>query len=64
MDIKHEYDHGSTADVITLLGISLSTFYRWLKLGYIVESIRTLGGHRRLDLNEIKHKFMNSELQS
>ena len=63
MDIKHEYDYGSTADVINLLGISLSTFYRWLKSGVIVETFRTLGGHRRFDLNHLKHMFMNSELE-
>ena len=51
MHIKHTYEHGRPRDVIHLLGISLSTFYRWLKSGVLVEVFRTAGGHRRFDLN-------------
>lgn len=39
------------------LGISLSTAYRWIKSGKIKESFRTIGTHRRFDLEEIKEKF-------
>lgn len=63
MHIQPAYEHGSTRDVIRLLGISLSTFYRWLKSGVLVEVFRTAGGHRRFDLNELKAMFMNSELE-
>ena len=29
----------------------------------MVESFRTLGGHRRFDLNQLKQRFLNSELE-
>ena len=61
MDVKNEYHYGSTRDVINLLGISLSTLYRWLKAGVINETFRTLGGHRRFDLHQIKDMFIKSE---
>lgn len=39
------------------LGISLSTAYRWIKSGKIKEAFRTIGTHRRFDLEEIREKF-------
>ena len=44
----------STGDLCKEFGLSLSTIYRWIKLGKIKECFYTIGGHRRFDLNEIK----------
>ena len=50
----------SIGDVCHLLGISLSTAYRWIKLGKLKESFRTIGNHRRFNLLDIKHQFINT----
>ena len=50
----------SIGAVCHLLGISLSTAYRWIKLGKLKESFRTLGNHRRFNLLDIKHQFINT----
>ena len=50
----------SIGEVCHLLGISLSTAYRWIKLGKLKESFRTLGNHRRFNLLDIKHQFINT----
>ena len=63
MNIQHKCEHGSTRDVVNLLGISLSTFYRWIKSGALTEVFRTAGGHRRFDLNQLKRMFMNSQME-
>lgn len=47
----------STGELCIKLGISLSTVYRWIKMGKIKESFRTLGEHRRFDLDEIKRNL-------
>ena len=50
----------SIGEVCHLLGISLSTAYRLIKLGKLKESFRTLGNHRRFNLLDIKHQFINT----
>lgn len=37
----------STKEVCLLLGISLSTFYRYCKSGLLKQDLLTFGGHRR-----------------
>lgn len=37
-----------------LLGVSLSTIYRWLKNGKLDEPSRTYGNHRRFEIEETK----------
>ncbi len=36
-----------------LLGVSLSTIYRWEKLGKIKASFRTFGNHRRFLVSDL-----------
>jgi excisionase family DNA binding protein len=43
----------SIGKVCELLGISLSTAYRWLKSGKITEDFRTLGQHRRFNEQDL-----------
>ncbi len=43
-----------------MLGISLSTAYRWIKIGKLKSEFRTLGNHRRFNLSSIKHTFISS----
>ena len=43
----------SIGEVCRILGISISTAYRWLKLGRLKEAFRTLGNHRRFNKQEI-----------
>ena len=50
----------SIGKVCELLGISLSTAYRWIKSGKLIPEFRTLGNHRRFNLSQIKHTFINS----
>ena len=45
--------------VCEMLGISLSTAYRWLKSGKLIEDFRTVGQHRRFLLSYIQDKFLN-----
>ena len=54
--------HVSIGKICDLLGISLSTAYRWIKLGKLVESFRTVGNHRRFNLNDIENKFLSNGL--
>ena len=51
----------SIGQVSKLLSVSLSTLYRWLKTGKIKESFRTLGQHRRFNLNQLEQQFFNKE---
>ena len=44
----------SIGKVCELLGISLSTAYRWIKSGKLKESFKTIGNHRRFNLSQIK----------
>ena len=44
--------------VCELSGISISTASRWLNSGKLKESFRTVGNHRRFDLNMIKNIFI------
>ena len=46
----------STGQLSKLLGVSLSTIYRWLKSHKIIEPSRTFGNHRRFNLNDFKSK--------
>ena len=48
----------SIGKVCELLGISLSTAYRWIKSGKLKSEFRTLGNHRRFNLSQIKHTFI------
>ena len=50
----------SIGKVCELLGISLSTAYRWIKIGKLKSEFRTLGNHRRFNLSQIKHTFISS----
>lgn len=47
-------DFVSIGQVSSILGISLSTIYRRLKTGLLQEDFRTLGGHRRFDVEKVK----------
>ena len=47
-----------------LLGVSLSTIYRWLKRGKIEEPLRTFGNHRRFNENNFKEKNSKTILYS
>ena len=50
----------SIGKVCQLLGISLSTAYRWIKSGNLKSEFRTFGNHRRFNLSQIKSQFINS----
>ena len=50
----------SIGKVCELLGISLSTAYRWIKSGKLKEEFRTLGNHRRFNLSSIHSQFIQS----
>ena len=55
--------HISIGQVSKILGISLSTIYRWEKLGKIKACFRTIGNHRRFlfsDINKISNTTENS----
>ncbi len=47
----------SIGKVCELLGISLSTAYRWIKSGKLSEDFRTVGNHKRFNLSQIKPYF-------
>ncbi len=48
----------SIGKVCELLGISLSTAYRWIKSGKLIPEFRTLGNHRRFNLSSIHSQFI------
>ena len=50
----------SIGKVCQLLGISLSTAYRWIKSGKLKEDFKTLGNHRRFNLSSIQQQFIPS----
>lgn len=50
----------SIGKVCKLLGISLSTAYRWIKSGKLKEDFKTLGNHRRFNLSSIQQQFIPS----
>jgi excisionase family DNA binding protein len=50
----------SIGQVSQLLGISISTAYRWIKSGKLIEAFRTPGNHRRFDLSYIHSNFITS----
>ena len=50
----------SIGKVCELLGISLSTAYRWIKSGKLIPEFRTLGNHRRFNLSSIHSQFIPS----
>lgn len=49
--------HISTKQVWVLLGISLSTFYRYCKAGILTPAFFTLGKHRRFSLSQLRQSF-------
>ena len=49
--------HISTRQVCILLGISLSTFYRYCKAGLLKPAFFTFGGHRRFSIQDLKQAF-------
>ena len=49
--------HISTRQVCLLLGISLSTFYRYCKAGILKPAFFTLGCHRRFSLYQLRQCF-------
>ena len=53
----------SIGELCNLLGISLSTAYRWIKSGKLKETFRTIGNHRRFNLLDIKKQFINTVQQ-
>ena len=50
----------SIGKVCELLGISLSTAYRWIKSGKLKSEFRTFGNHRRFNLSSIHSQFIQS----
>ena len=50
----------SIGKVCDLLGISLSTAYRWIKSGKLKSEFRTIGNHRRFNLSSIHSQFIPS----
>ena len=55
----------STKQVCLLLSFSLSSFYRYCKVGLLEPSFFTPGGHRRFSLNSIRQTFaINNSAQS
>lgn len=55
-------EHVSIGKICEVLGISLSTAYRWIKSGKLVHDFRTFGLHRRFNLQNIKDKFFKSNV--
>jgi putative resolvase len=49
--------HLSTKQVCLLLGISLSTFYRYCKVGLLKPAFFTIGKHRRFSLSLLRQSF-------
>ncbi len=49
--------HISTKQVCLLLGISLSTFYRYCKAGLLKPAFFNSGGHRRFSLSALRQSF-------
>jgi excisionase family DNA binding protein len=49
--------HISTKQVCLLLGISLSTFYRYCKSGILKPAFFTFGKHRRFSLALLRQTF-------
>ena len=49
--------HISTKQVCLLLGISLSTFYRYCKAGLLNTTFLTFGKHRRFSLSQLRQSF-------
>jgi putative resolvase len=49
--------HRSTKQVCLLLGISLSTFYRYCKAGLLKPAFFTIGNHRRFSLSLLRQSF-------
>ena len=49
--------HISTKQVCLLLGISLSTFYRYCKAGLLKPAFLTSGKHRRFSLSQLRQSF-------
>ena len=52
----------STADVARLLRVDASTVKRWADSGKLV-CFRTIGGHRRFNLNQIREFVVNYHLE-
>ncbi|MBP1647649.1 MAG: putative cobalamin binding protein [Bacteroidetes bacterium] len=52
----------STADVARLLRVDASTVKRWADSGKLV-CFRTIGGHRRFNLNQIREFIANYHLE-
>ena len=50
-------EHIGIGKLCVLLGISLSTAYRWIKTGKLTEDFKTLGNHRRFNFDNIKFKY-------
>ncbi len=51
------YEFLSTKQVCQLVGISLSSFYRYCKSGLIKPDLFTPGGHRRFSSSHIRQVF-------
>jgi len=54
----------SIGKAASLLGVSLSTMYRWLKSGKITASFRTFGNHRRFLFSDISKISKSNENNS
>lgn len=52
----------SIGKICKLLGISLSTAYRWIKLGKLSEEFRTFGNHRSFNIEFIKSQFIEIDI--
>ena len=51
----------SIGKLCKLLGISISTAYRWIKSGKIKEAFRTVGNHRRFNVEDIEQQFLSKK---
>lgn len=52
----------SIGKLCVLLGISVSTAYRWIKAGKITEAFRTVGNHRRFNVQDIEQQFLSRKV--
>ena len=44
----------SIGEIAVLLGVAVVTLRRWHKLGKLIPACRTLGGHRRYELQPVR----------
>jgi 8-oxo-dGTP pyrophosphatase MutT (NUDIX family)/predicted DNA-binding transcriptional regulator AlpA len=57
MRVTDESDLMTTARAAAAVGVARSTLWRWLKLGWVTPHSRTIGGHLRWDLDELRSQI-------